>query len=210
MENVLYIDQIIKKTLKKWKLIILVTAIITICMGIGGYFSVTAVNDYQYYASIIIDTENDVSKEADMDTMVQRAYKIFTSNRVSDKVHLEYGYELDTLKAIFCSVNATSGELAMTLNISKETWKPENINILEAFFDTAKKIFEEEFPEYRVVVVNTPALLSTPDTKQEFFELRIQSITNYLINGAFMGLIVAIFISVLCVLWKNSDTETNV
>ncbi|MCI9342267.1 MAG: hypothetical protein HFI01_04690 [Lachnospiraceae bacterium] len=206
MEKKLYLDQIVKETLKKWKLILLITALITFFMGIGGYFSVAAVNDYHYYASIIIDERNHGSEKKDMETMVQRAYKIFTSNKVSDKVHKEYGYELDMIKAISCSANTTSGELSMAMNINKDIWEPEMIKLLEVYLDTAKEMLEENFPAYRIVVVNTPALQSTPNSKQELFDLRIQSIKNYLINGSVMGGMVAVFIAVLCVLWRDNET----
>ena len=80
------------------------------------------------------------------------------------------------------------------------------IKLLEVYLDTAKEMLEENFPAYRIVVVNTPALQSTPNSKQELFDLRIQSIKNYLINGSVMGGMVAVFIAVLCVLWRDNET----
>lgn len=206
MENVIYIDELIKKVMKCWKSILILTIIVMAIMGIHGYnIAQSQGNDY-VYRSVFVVTNSDYENTSDTMRLVD---SVFKSNLLGEKVVKDQAINRSG-SAVSSKVQiGTDSNGTVVINMTVDKWLAEEIDFacFKAYYEIGIETLLEKFPNCDVTVIDEPYVQTMPMDSAGKQTVAVRLVLRYVIYGAILGLIVSCFFTAIRILWNPREYE---
>lgn len=206
MEDTIYIDELIKKIIKRWKLILVLTAFVMAIMGIYGYHIVKEQgNEYVYRCVFVVKNPeyDDIS-----DTM-RLVNSVFRSNGVLKEVAKQQEISRDESEKIISNVTQietnTSGTVILNMEVEKELAKEIDFTCFKTYYEIGTETLLEKFPDCDLTVIDEPYIQSEPMDYSGKKTVLIRTVVKYTIYGVFLGMIVSVFLVGIMILWNPKE-----
>ncbi len=200
MENVIYIDELIKKMVKRWKKILIITGITTVLMTLVGGANILQERNYVYQTTFVIES----SKYEDLTESLRLLISVFQSNDIMLEVAPELcdKYTYEELKSCRTISVSTNGTAVVKFIVPEEMSGDFDYELVIEYTQTALEKLTSDFQEISYVMLENPYLVSSPD--DWVTELK-EGLGEYILSGALVGIVAGVFIVLLMILWNPAE-----
>lgn len=207
MEQVIYIDELIKKILKRWKIIAFIDIVFAIVMGSLVYVNLQE-GKYVYKASIVV---KDPDYE-DMADTIRLATTVLGSNSVMETAieEMELDITAQTANGLLTIDNQNggrSGAIYLQVEIPKYLGEKLDLKFVEKYFEHGIASLRNDFPNCSVTVIDEPYLSSIPMDDEAYSKYVLKSVAKYGIYGIVIGTIIAVFLIAIYILWNPKEYD---